>query len=1032
MVKAAKFSNNVEISGNIDISGNINLDGTLTIDGSLDLYGYNIPDPAGENNKVLTISGDGYSWETVQSGGSTGDATINSAEQTFYEIITEQPAEFTLVYKSGTSFENTTSTIDISWNFDNIIAVNDSGEQQILNISDDMISRVLPCITRIHFDISSTISDSGSVSDSFYIDIDSGDNYNVDHKSVAGTIVSDRLTYTLNYDGLRLNNSGSDLNTYTINVWGENTSNDADTFNKLTYSDLVFESSGIPETPAITDIDSITSSDLIEFIIDISISDLDSGNPNTELDGSIYITEVDLSYSLITASSELLRSSFYGDGTHASTSVVTDTTYNTNISHSSLDDSGTEEVVGLQVNYTENFYFGAKYDLQVKIKNNLAEQDTSYSDISTSSYTNIPDSDGISINTFSGNRFYLFNENNSTFSTISTISKSGIYLYNLAEISTGNDKARIKPSNVNNRTIEISDQSKTTTSHASGYGKYIDNSTNLVTVTCYLERTGVNGGSDVSLQQLSYDGWVSSSSPYTNVTSIANYSDNNIEPFTNESVSDMYSSDEDKKGFRIKGVFQTKNKGLLIDDLSNAELIEPFEASGNTGYRINHNYLRQDSNSVTNDVNSDYFFIDNFPNYTSPSYATDASNVVVTGITWVMGIPNVSTANFSFSREHTNINSEYKYFQSDGLVAQVNTINANNTTTSVYLSGTKNYLTLGYANLTTGGTYTGSFDCSLSYTGISSSLNSNTMSQLAVSSSVYNLYSSETSEETFAVAHYRDVNSIDNYSSVFESDSTNRIYELSYNTISDLGSNFYNVHTNLDVYDNNDHEKEIQSYTLPFISGIFTIDNSVYPDICGSFEWNETLPTTFTNSVYDNSYAGIDLDGNTGDYKWIVYKIDESDSDEYLTGSTSGVNLSYILVKLFGTSVEDNFYDSLYTEGYTGDALGLLVNIVGQNKYSAGGDWYFGRINHESPGFNSGSKWYTANKVTTTKSLTTLRDATSFTYTGALPGSTDQDTIRAAAGWADNADKVNGHPPIVILTFSTEIDNHYLYFGLRE
>ena len=170
MVKAAKFSNNVEISGNIDISGNINLDGTLTIDGSFNLYGYHIPDPNGENNKVLTISGDGYNWETVQSG-SSGDAVINSAGQTFYEIITEQPEEFTLVSKGGISFENTTSTIDISWNFDNIIAVDNSGQQQLLNISDDMISRVLPCITRIYFDISSTTSQTGDVSDSFYISI---------------------------------------------------------------------------------------------------------------------------------------------------------------------------------------------------------------------------------------------------------------------------------------------------------------------------------------------------------------------------------------------------------------------------------------------------------------------------------------------------------------------------------------------------------------------------------------------------------------------------------------------------------------------------------------------------------------------------------------------------------------------------------------------------------------------------------------------------------------------------------------------
>lgn len=1028
---AAVFRDNVDISGSIVISGDLSFNGTMGFGNSISLYGYVIPDPSGESNAVLTISGeDGYVWREVQ------ESEVNNIGQTFYQIITEQPRTFTSVEKNGISFEQTTSTIDISWNFDNIIAVNDNNQQQILNISGEMVSSVLPCITKINVDISSTISNSGDVSESFYIDIHADDNYYVDNKSNSGAVVLGRLTYTLNYDGLRLNNSGIDLNTYTINVWGENSSNSTNIFNKLTYNGLQFKASGIPETPAIRNIDiSATSSDQIEFTVDISTTDLDVDNSDTKLDGSIYIDKVDLSYSLIDASSDLLRSSFYGDGTHdPSTAVITGTIYNTDISHISLDYTGTEEVVGLKVNYTEDFYFGAKYDLQVKIKNNLAYNDTSYSNISRTSYTHIPDSDDISINTFNGNSLVLYNESNSTVSTISTINKTGIYLYNLAQIPSGNTDARIKPSNVGNRTIEISDPSKTLASNTAGFGKYIDNSTNLVTITCNLERSGV-GSTDVSLQQLSYHGW-NLSSPYTSVTSIADYSDNNIEPFTDVSASDIYSS-EDKKGFRIKGIFATNDSGLQINDLSNAQLIVPFEASGNTGYRINYNYERQDSNNVTNDISSDYFFIDNFPNYADPSYNTNSSSVVVTDISWVMGIPQVSTVDISFTRNHININSEHKYFQEGGLVAKISSIKANGTNgTSVYSDNINisKYLCLTYTDLSTNGSYNGSFDGSLNYSMITSSQPSNKVISLEVNSTVYNLYTDISTDETFNVSHYRDVSSISNYSSVFTSNSTNRIYELSYNTITDLCSNFYNVHTSLDVYDNNNHEKEIQSHTIPFISGSFTVDSITYPDICGSFEWDGNIPNGYGNSVYDNSYVGIDLSGNSGDYKWIVYDVDMSDSSQYYNSSSSsyssnvqgtggeGINVTTIMNLLF---------DSNMISKFSFDGNNQLTNkdtyifIVGYRNDTGKAGYYLGTMSKTFQA-SSSTTWYSNSNAGQTPLASILGK------TDDRAGVSQSSSVTAISNMIGDSYNSWGSSDRIIQSLGSSAFTEYkLYFGIK-
>ena len=1032
MSTAAKFSNNVEISGNVDISGNINLDGTLTVDGSFSLYGYHIPDPSGENNKVLTISGDGYSWETVQSG-SDGDEEINAAGQTFYQIITEQPRVFTSIDKNGSSFESTTSSIDISWSFNNIIPFDDTtGEQKILNINDDMITKVLPCITKIHFDISSTISDSGSVDISGNINVDTTDNYYIDSKSTPGQgdIVSGRLTYVFDYNGLTILNSGTDFNTYTINVWGENDSNGTNTFYKLTYTNLKFKSSGIPKTPAIrnTSIYTDTQSDLINFTIDISISDLDIDNSDTKLDGSIYIERVDLSYSLIGASSGLLRSSFYGDGDHAGGSVINDTDYNSSgIIHTTLDDTGTEHEVNLQVNYEQNFFFGAKYELQVKVKNNLAEDDTSYSSISTTSYTDIPHSDGVSIDTFSTNTLTLKNKDNGNLGKTDIINMDDIYLYNLAQIASTNTNARILPNNTSTRTIEISDPNNTNTTDTTGFGKFIDNSTNLVTITCNLKRGGMNSESDVLLQELNYDGWNSSSS-YTNVTSIADYSDNNIEPFTSISTSDIYSS-EDKKGFRIKGTFETENQKLLIKDLSNAQLIGPLEASGNTGYIINYNYYRQDGNSVTTDVNSNSFFVDNFPNYDNPNYTTDLSTVTVTGISWVMGIPQVSTVDISFTRNHININSEYKYFQSDGLVAEVNSIKANGTSgTSVY-SGNNNdlkYLYLTYSGLNTDGSYNVSFDGSLNYSNITSSQSSNTVISLVVNTDVHNLYTSLDYNETFSVAHYRDVASISNYSSVFQSDSTNNIYELSYNTISDLSSNFYSVHTSLDVYDNSKHEKEIQSHTIPFISGSFTVDDSNYQDICGLFEWNGNIDG-YNNSVYIDKNDGIDLDGTSGgDYKWIVYEVDTESSD-YISGKYPGIDLTFIINKLFNSSIQDAVYNIINTTDYLNNT-DILIYVVAYN--STLNKYVFGVINEgneSSNVYDGDTPWHDSNSFGDTGD--SIKGLSSLNGTGSTKGAkiiTSSVPNKSSITGSNESD--GGNDVIYVPSFT---NSFFIYFALK-
>ena len=383
MSTAAKFSNNVEISGNVDISGSINLDGTLTVDGSFSLYGYHIPDPSGEYNKVLTISDGGYSWETVQSG-NNGDASVNAVGQTFYEIITEQPRTFDVSLVGGASFANTFNTIDIAWNFDRLIPKDENGQQQILNITEDLNQRVLPCITHIYFDISSNESGQENTtkfnSSQFVIAVDANDNYNVDAPTTTDqtwTHGSAQIKSTLTYKTLTLSNYNTTdalLYKYTVRIWGENESNGTDV-NKLTYSDLQFLSSGIPATPTIHSI--IPSGDATAKLdISLNVPDIDIRNTDTEYDaaGGIEIKDVDISCTEI--ETETLRISTYDHGNSFELSQTV-----TSQSHA----GGTAEDISVNVSYSSTeFNLGSKYEIQAKCINALNATDGSNNDGYTS------------------------------------------------------------------------------------------------------------------------------------------------------------------------------------------------------------------------------------------------------------------------------------------------------------------------------------------------------------------------------------------------------------------------------------------------------------------------------------------------------------------------------------------------------------------------------------------------------------------------------------------------------------------------
>lgn len=1021
MSTAAKFSNNVEISGNIDISGNINLDGTLTVDGSFSLYGYHIPDPTGENNKVLTISGDGYSWETVQSGGSDGDEVINSAGQTFYEIITEQPRGFAAeTMTSGALFDNTISSIDIAWNFDDLIPFD--ANNQHLNITGDLNQRVLPCITDIYFEISSNEA-SNTIIATKSISVTSSHNYNTDSYDSTGSFSknSTSMSYTLTYKTLNLSITGQDTNSYTVSIYGQNSSNGSD-INKLTYTGLIFQATGIPEVPTITSITDSISSNVISFTINATTTDMDVDTDDTVLSSALYISQLDLSHTLI----DSLRSVTYGLPTHSASNISASRTVAQNTGGNSTDSNGNEPV-SISPTYSSangNFYLGSKYTMQARIYNLLNADPTDYSDSVETDYSDIPTSSNKNTNNPFNGAPSLQKHSSKALLDYATDN-----VYNLSNLDSD---ARIYPSTTGTRYVQISDPNSTI-SDTSGYGKYIDSSDSLISINCLL----YFNGTDVSLQQVDFHGWEDT---YT-----SNVSNSNIVPFQSLNVSDMYSSSNQQKGFRRWAQFNTSDV-LDIHDLSAQGFIQPFiPYNVSSGYKVQYNLTRTDGYSGADDYDtrtSSDFYVDNFPNYNQLSLDDWTGSVTVTDVEWVMGMPNVSKITIDLSSNHYNMNSEYLYFRSDGYIAQMLHLwmlqgtNREKSEVDLDTYGNALYLTIGSSSdINSSGIYYGTYSKSLDYTAnTSSSFSNNTVTGLTLTSKLYNLYTNSQIDKSISFTHHRDVTSISNYSSVFTSSSTNRIYELSSNNVTDLASNFYNVHTSLDVYDNSNHEKEIQSHTIPFISGSFTVDADSYPDICGSFEWNGNIDG-YNNSVYINRNYGIDLDGTSGgDYKWIVYDVDLDEASQYYNSSSSsyssnvqgtggeGINVTTIMNLLFDSTMISKFsFDG--NNQLTND--NTYIFIVGYRNDTGKVGYYLGTMSKTFQA-SSSTTWYSNSNAGQT-SLSSILDKTDD-----RAGVSQSSSVTAISNMIGDSYNSWGSSDRIIQSLGSSAFTEYkLYFGIK-
>jgi hypothetical protein len=119
--------------------------------------------------------------------------------------------------------------------------------------------------------------------------------------------------------------------------------------------------------------------------------------------------------------------------------------------------------------------------------------------------------------------------------------------------------------------------------------------------------------------------------------------------------------------------------------------------------------------------------------------------------------------------------------------------------------------------------------------------------------------------------------------------------------------------------------------------------------------------------VYNDSTTGIDLSGDSGNHKCVVYEVDTNNSNIYYfdsTNSVEGINVSYIVSLLFDTTIVTTFNNAITSQGLESmdgknhtDNDDIYVFLIG---YSSGSSRY--QLGNLSIPFQSGANWFARNE----------------------------------------------------------------------
>jgi len=845
---------------------------------------------------------------------------VNDVSQTFYEIMTQQPYTFD---SSGIPDDVNSALINVSWNYDKIMAKNNNNNYVNLVHFDENKQSLLPFINTIQIDISGlAFTMNSGWRDLSTLTITSNESYNVNKYKEFILRKFLETPDSTNITGAIL----STLDPFDIRIYGINNGiNDPTIENRALYfRGISFEPASAPTRPIFVSENILSTT---SFTSTFNVAQIEKNYA-----GSIGILK---NYIVDYSANDSLASIIYPINT--------------------IDLSDSNDFVNNYAN-ASNFNFdltnllpGTKYNYKVKVINNL--NISVYSDYSIdriSNYNFIPNSNSINTSIDTYIKQNTVNISNPNFN-------NGNIIY----INLGDANDIIDYNNISIQTIEISHPYYANQENTNyGFGKYIDNINSLVSINVSID--------NVLKQSITFDG--------SFINTEANESKHNGNTYNfislpNNSLQDIYINDVTNQGFRLKGSFK-------LETIANNDIITAIGSASTNPYNIKFDYLRDASINGVNSSNTYEVYIDNLTN--SPSIGFDYNAIEVLSVLYNMGIPSIESFKLIFERTYYTINSQYLYIAAtdNNKIASINVI------TNTSASAIQN-ITLNNSNIVASGNYsflynniqtlTSNYYTNINYTSRIHIDNSN----LNWTESVYNLYNIVTTNVELNTNHYCDYNSFNKSNSKIVGSKLDltyiNVYEI--DNISSLGTTI----NGLNIVHYTNHNNVIKDHTLMYVDGLFQGNSSVnYPNI-SSYSYN---PVNITNN-YSAGNISYDLSGNnTGannnGYKFIVFKINKNPNNAASNGSyifnnnvynvlTNNDGYKYLSIKslltnFFSVNTLNNLFDK-----NNNDAIGFVrVSLVGNN---------FKRIGNLKQSFNPVGGIWNQNGGTDTNYNNTLTKA---------------------------------------------------------
>jgi len=797
-----------------------------------------------ENNGNLYIN-TGNTWKTI----TTSTNTLNNRQQTFIEIMTQQPNKFTI---SGSVYNEV-----IEWHYDDIMYKTDN-YQAIMSFDNSSNSqKYIPHIDKIHIDVRKSGDTLWSICPPGYLIINDNSSPEIDSSGnvdICGNYnVSKYKKIKFGAGSGVFSNPKIDVRIYGIN----NSINYPSIDNRsIIFENVMLKPAKEPEPPIIK-LFNIKSTTNMELIYDISGTEKDDESSNAKIEN------YDISY------------------------VETDYLYSNNVNRilNNISSSSSNNLNPLLSNDDDLIFNltdlkpGVKYDFQTRIRNNLTNDNSYsiYSDICNNNYMKIPNSNydkniNININITKKN---ISNE---------ILNNNNVYYVNKYDNSYIN-------MNNNQINFEISDTNSNYISR-SGFGKFIDNSYNLLSITSYFN--------DIQKAEISYNGFMNSTQENYQTSGISN------EFFQDISSNDNELNNEINKGFRINGTFKLKN--INIDSINE-------DASKNVQklkyiYKRNNGIYDTQTNTTTFELYIDDLSLN--PEISSSNDVIECSSVLYT-----IGIPSIKEFKLKIDRNYTNLNSVYKYILGDRKVSDINI--SITTTNSV-----NNIVYIPNNEINSNGTYNiSNYEINLYYDkNINTKNNSNEL--IKKSETLYSLLIP--SGNNLILNKIIDVS----YNHYCDYDSYNKTNNIIMNT--KLTCDIYEISSNVDIrklendlggiqinkYNDTTHETLVKDWTLLYINGRFQYNS--YPNV-NDFSWSNLV-----THIYNGGDKSYDLSGNSSNdgYKWIVFKLNKNggsynfDGNNYNIKETDEgvkyISFNDIFSKYLTNQDLDNMFDSENTD----------------------------------------------------------------------------------------------------------------------